>query len=95
MRLASSACSSATRRSWTSRCSARLARVNAREDVQAVTAAAQAAELDPVMMRAAIEGGFKREYRDHRLEWMIRAGGIDIVAKGLAADNIRFNGSFS
>ena len=72
-----------------------LARVNARDDVQAVTAAAQAAELDPDMMRAAIEGGFKREYRDHRLEWMIRAGGIDIVAAGLAADNIRFNGSFA
>jgi glutathione S-transferase/RNA polymerase-associated protein len=72
-----------------------LARVNAREDVQTVTAAAQAAELDPDMMRAALEGGFKREYRDHRLEWMIRAGGIDVVAKGLAADNIRFNGSFA
>ena len=72
-----------------------LARANAREDVQAVTAAAQAAELDPDMMRAAIEGGFKREYRDHRLEWMIRAGGISIVAAGLAADNIRFNGSFA
>ncbi len=72
-----------------------LDRVNAREDVQAVTAAAQAAELDPDMMRAAIEGGFKREYRDHRLEWMIRAGGIEVVAAGLAADNIRFNGSFA
>lgn len=72
-----------------------LTRVNGRDDVQAVTAAAQAAELDPDVMRAAIEGGFKREYRDHRLEWMIRAGGIDIVASGLAADNIRFNGSFA
>lgn len=72
-----------------------LDRVNAREDVAEVTAAAQAAELDPDMMRAAIEGGFKREYRDHRLEWMIRAGGLDVVAAGIAADNIRFNGSFT
>lgn len=72
-----------------------LERVNARADVQAVTSAAQAAELDPDLMRAAIEAGFKREYRDHRLEWMLRAGGLDIVAAGLAADNIRFNGSFS
>ena len=22
---------------------------------------------------------FKREYRDHRLEWMIRSGGLDVV----------------
>ena len=68
--------------------------VNAREDVKTVTHAAQAAELDPAMMQAAIEGGFKREYRDHRLEWMIRAGGIEIVAAGLEAGNIRFNESF-
>ena len=72
-----------------------LQRVNARDDVASVTKAAQAAELDPDMMRAAIEGGFKREYRDHRLEWMIRAGGIEVVAAGMAADNIRFNGSFA
>jgi glutathione S-transferase/RNA polymerase-associated protein len=71
-----------------------LARVNERDDVKVVTAAAQAAELDPATMQAAIQAGFKREYRDHRLEWMIRAGGMDVVAAGLAADNIRFNGSF-
>jgi len=71
-----------------------LVRVNERDDVKAVTAAAKAAELDPATMQAAIEAGFRREYRDHRLEWMIRAGGMDVVAAGLAADNIRFNGSF-
>ena len=71
-----------------------LQRVNERADVQQVTAAAQAAELDPDVMQAAVAAGFKREYRDHRLEWMVRAGGVDIVAAGLAADNIRFNGSF-
>lgn len=37
-------------------------------------------------------GLFKRQYRDHRLEWMIRSGGIDVVVKGLEMDNIRFNG---
>lgn len=72
-----------------------LARVNARDDVASVNEAAQAAELDPNVMRAAIKSGFKREYRDHRLEWMIRAGGIKVVAAGIAADNIRFNGSFA
>jgi glutathione S-transferase len=35
-------------------------------------------------------GGFRREYRDHRLEWMIRAGGLDVVTEGLARNNIRF-----
>ena len=71
-----------------------LEQVNAREDVQIVTEAARAAELDPGLMQAAIKSGFKREYRDHRLEWMIRAGGLDIVAQGIAEDTIRFNGSF-
>jgi glutathione S-transferase/RNA polymerase-associated protein len=40
------------------------------------------------------QGLFKREYRDHRLEWMIRSGGIEVVLKGLAADNIRFAPAF-
>jgi len=40
----------------------------------------------------AIEGGmFKREYRDHRLEWMIRSGGLDVVLEGMKKDNIRFS----
>lgn len=34
---------------------------------------------------------FKREYRDHRLDMIIRAGGIDIVVEGLKNDNIRFS----
>ncbi len=39
-------------------------------------------------------GLFKREYRDHRLEWMIKSGGVEVVAKGLEADNIRFGPEF-
>ncbi|HSV07757.1 MAG TPA: glutathione S-transferase family protein, partial [Candidatus Binatus sp.] len=35
-------------------------------------------------------GMFKREYRDHRLEWMVRSGGLDIVLDGLRQGNIRF-----
>ena len=35
--------------------------------------------------------GRKREYRDHRLEWMIRSGGIEIVEKGLEQSTIRFS----
>lgn len=41
------------------------------------------------------QGLFKREYRDHRLEWMINAGGLEVVAKGLEKDNIRFAPAFS
>ena len=40
------------------------------------------------------KGLFKREYRDHRLEWMIKSGGIDVVLTGLAKDNIRFSNDF-
>jgi glutathione S-transferase/RNA polymerase-associated protein len=36
-------------------------------------------------------GQFKREYRDHRLEWMLRSGGADIVRDGMARGNIRFS----
>ena len=35
-------------------------------------------------------GAFKRQYRDHRLEWMIRSGGLQVVLDGLANDDIRF-----
>ena len=37
------------------------------------------------------KGLLKREYRDHRLEWMIKSGGIDIVLEGLKNKNIRFS----
>ena len=36
-------------------------------------------------------GGRRREYRDHRLEWMIRSGGIKVVLDGLRDNNIRFS----
>ena len=37
------------------------------------------------------QGLFKREYRDHRLEWMIKSGGLDVVPQGASnAANIRF-----
>jgi glutathione S-transferase/RNA polymerase-associated protein len=36
-------------------------------------------------------GLFKREYRDHRLEWMMRSGGVSIVLEGMQKNNIRFS----
>jgi glutathione S-transferase/RNA polymerase-associated protein len=44
---------------------------------------------------AVASGLFKREYRDHRLEWMMKSGGVDIVLKGLEAGNIRFTADFT
>jgi glutathione S-transferase/RNA polymerase-associated protein len=71
-------------------------RVNERDSVAACARAAaevglgsEASSLEAV--RAAMEQGlFKREYRDHRLEWMIKTGGIAVVQAGLEKQNIRF-----
>lgn len=41
------------------------------------------------------QGLFKREYRDHRLEWMIRMGGVQVILEGMEKDNIRFSYDFS
>lgn len=41
------------------------------------------------------QGLFKREYRDHRLEWMIRMGGLQVVLDGIEKDNIRFSSNFA
>jgi stringent starvation protein A len=35
-------------------------------------------------------GGRRREYRDHRLEWMVKSGGIEVVLAGLRDGTIRF-----
>ena len=36
------------------------------------------------------KGERRREYRDQRLEWMIKSGGIEVVLAGLRDGNIRF-----
>lgn len=33
----------------------------------------------------------KREYRDHRLDFIVRAGGVDVVLEGMRDNNIRFS----
>ncbi|WP_416900039.1 MAG: glutathione S-transferase family protein [Minwuia sp.] len=73
-----------------------LVRVNAVESVRqtADEAAASIATIGKAY-RAVESGAFKRQYRDHRLEWMIRSGGIDVVRKGLEKGDIRFTGGFS
>ena len=36
------------------------------------------------------QGKIKRQYRDHRLEWMIAAGGMAVVQEGIEKGTIRF-----
>jgi glutathione S-transferase len=36
-------------------------------------------------------GSWKRLYKAHRLEWMIAAGGLDVVVRGVERDDIRFS----
>jgi glutathione S-transferase/RNA polymerase-associated protein len=76
-----------------------LARANARPSV-AATAAEAAAFLAGAgggmtgVAELVEKGLFKREYRDHRLEWMIRTGGLQVVLGGLERGNIRFTSEF-
>ena len=71
------------------------ARMNARPSV-AKTAQAAADSIAGMSMVSELvkQRLFKREYRDHRLEWMIRSGGIDVVLEGMKADTIRFSHEF-
>ena len=72
-----------------------LARVNARPAV--AQTAQEASDAIPGLEgldELVRQGLFKREYRDHRLEWMIRSGGLQVVLDGIAKDNIRFFADF-
>jgi glutathione S-transferase len=53
----------------------------------------EALETIPWMetLEAVVAGeGFRRHFRDHRLEWMIRSGGLQVVIDGLTAGDVRF-----
>ena len=58
--------------------------------------AATFAEFDAAASRmheaagAYASGERRREYRDHRLEWMVKSGGVEIVLEGLRRNTIRF-----
>jgi hypothetical protein len=50
----------------------------------------EGAKLMAKMMKSTVlEGSGKREYRDHRLEWMIKSGGMDVVLEGIERGNVR------
>ena len=63
---------------------------------QRPSVAATFAEFDAVKDRmgdnasAYASGERRREYRDHRLEWMVKSGGIEVVLAGLRNNTIRF-----
>ncbi len=63
---------------------------------QRPSVAATFAEFDAAAAKMAAAsalyttGERRREYRDHRLEWMVKSGGIEVVLAGLRDRNIRF-----
>jgi glutathione S-transferase/RNA polymerase-associated protein len=66
-------------------------RTRERSSVARTMAAAAAAMPAFEQVGALVQSGaFVREYRDHRLEWMMRSGGRDIVLEGMAKKNVRF-----
>jgi len=74
-----------------------LTRANARPSVSATNDEARTPASTSAMPNVAelVEKGlFKREYRDHRLEWMIKSGGAEVVLRGLERKNIRFSPDF-
>jgi glutathione S-transferase len=71
------------------------ARADARPSVQKTMAAAAEAIKVMTQVSAFVKSGlFKREYRDHRLEWMIRSGGLEVVLEGIKNNSIRFSHEF-
>lgn len=72
-----------------------FARCLGRESVSTTLAESQASLTGMANVDAAVKAGiFKRQYRDHRLEWMMRSGGVDIVLDGLKTNTIRFSTEF-
>ena len=78
-----------------SRLDAWLARALERPSVATTVSEARGFDRGGVDVADLVRRGlFKREYRDHRLEWMMKSGGREIVLAGLEADNIRFAPDF-
>jgi glutathione S-transferase len=73
-----------------------FARIEERPSVRKTVEAAQqfggSLDILPQMLES---GAFARQYRDHRLEWMLRSGGIEVVLAGLQKKTIRFSREIS
>jgi glutathione S-transferase/RNA polymerase-associated protein len=70
-------------RDWAARC----LEVDGVKRDQADLAAFMASD----QLRAMRKGAIRRQYRDHRLEWMLKSGGIEIVLRGMQKDDIQFS----
>jgi glutathione S-transferase len=67
-------------------------RVNRRDCVAKVRVQMQATlEKMPDLGAMLKSGQVVRQYRDHRLEWMVAAGGISVVLEGMQKGTIRFS----
>ena len=63
-----------------------------RPSVQCVIADAKAEVIGFKAAGERIQSGqWPRQYRDHRLDWMVRSGGLEIVAAGQQDGTIRFS----
>ncbi|HTS55148.1 MAG TPA: glutathione S-transferase family protein [Burkholderiales bacterium] len=75
-----------------SRLAAWLARVNQRPSVAQVIAQMRDALANlPDFAALLAQGKIKRQYRDHRLEWMIAGGGLSVVQEGIEKGTVRFS----
>lgn len=69
-----------------------FARVNARPSVaKVIDQMKQVLANMPDMSALLAQGKIKRQYRDHRLEWMIASGGLSVVQEGIDKGTIRFS----
>ncbi len=80
-------------RDWHTRVNERPSVITCREAAEEVAFDGPNSDIEG-LKAAVTAGAFKREYRDHRLEWMIKSGGISVVLDGLDKDNIRFTDVF-
>jgi glutathione S-transferase len=79
-----------------SKLAAWLAKVHQRESIKKTLAATSAFQGNfDALAEMLASGQFKRQYRDHRLEWMIRSGGIEVVVEGMRKGTIRFSEEIS
>ncbi|MGH7017612.1 MAG: glutathione S-transferase family protein [Caulobacteraceae bacterium] len=79
-----------------SRLAAWLEKTLRRPSVEKTLAEAGAFDIGASNIPQLLASGlFKRQYRDHRLEWMMKSGGVQIVLDGMKAGNIRFHPDFS
>lgn len=69
-----------------------LARVNQRPSVAKVIGQMREVLANlPDFAALLSQGKIKRQYRDHRLEWMIAGGGLSVVEEGIEKGTVRFS----